>query len=752
MRFGLLAACIVSLLASGCGGGGDAQAPAVAADTAPASDSASTGSTTGSSTGSTSSSSSGGSSTGGGTSTVSGAPPFPSASTPPFPGISLPGGTTVQTGTAAAIGAPTSTLFNGLATVLDSQFHWPNHAVVAAFGTLPAALAAENRPYFPHVRVLTRRDAVILYFSNVQGAADYRAYVINNSVSFISTAVGQEPRGAVIACAGFRQHTYESAVVNSEHQRELLQTVEIPGFVNNGNYTIVLEATSSPCPFVGMPAHTDATITGTDFNALDSSTYTYTGTHYAEYVSAATQLAKYGNEIINGQGAASSWPQRMTLPMGLVTTDPTIPSDPAVIARSAIAVQVPSADATVNAPVIDVGPNALEENFANDLVVDPSTYTVNPDYASDATAGGAPLFSIPGAWQFWGRYLQQVDGQTGLVNGLWSPTGMLGIQVFQAHGRLYTTFGDGGQDVGGAISFASLQTTPQQMDSTNYIHSMFRINTEASKRRYWTWTLCGGATAAELQDPTTHQYVIHPIFVETSFDGGITSNGSPMYYGDNPSVGHPTLGSVAPSQALNPAAKECLSLAEDGTPEYPRTDGNVRSSALIRAQIHPAGYAKGIIVLGNTASDPTSTPPGFRYKLDANQNYVGPMIEPWDQVSPLTHYDIFVRPDRLVVFINGREGFCVDMSERPLTMQYGMITYGDLLYHSALEWQNFAAPADGSGTPYLASQLYQVTLNQPIATTRAWDAVAQSEKIPIPPQFATFDPATCFKPQSTAIQ
>ena len=361
------------------------------------------------------------------------------------------------------------------------------------------------------------------------------------------------------------------------------------------------------------------------------------------------------------------------------------------------------------------------------------------------------MFDIPGAWSFWGRYLQNADGQNGVVNGAWGVKGMLGFQLFQRHGRLYTTFGDSGQDVGGAIGFASLKVAPQQLDSTKYVHSMFRINSEASVRRYWTWTLCGGATPGELQDPTTHHYKIRPIFVETSF---ATSIGSPTYYGDNPSIGAPQLGGVTPAQAQNPAAKECLSLAEDGTPEYPRSDGHVRSSALIRAQIHPAGYAKGIIVLANAASDApggTGDIPGFRYKLDQNQNNVGPLIEPFDQVSPLVHYDFFVRPDRLVVFINGRQGFCVDMSDRPLTMKYGMITYGDLLYHSALEWEAIAG-LPSQGLPILASQLYHVVLDSPVASSRAWDAVMESDLIDIPTQFATFDPTKCFKPQSTAIR
>jgi hypothetical protein len=650
----------------------------------------------------------------------------------------------VQPGVAAAKGTPSGKLFNGLATVQDASFRYPKHGVVAAAGKMPSALAAEGLPYVPDVRVLARRDAVILYFSNVADAADYRAYAVVNGVTFTSTANGAQPRGAVIGCAGYRQHGFESAVSGGNHQRELMQVVELPGLVKAGNYTIVLEAIASPCPFTGLQAHTDATITGTNFNALDSTTYTYKGTHYAKFASFNTVRATYGNEIINGQGAANSWESRMTAPMGLPVppNDSAIPSDPAVVARSAIAVQLPFFDETANAPVFDVGSNAIEDNFSEDLVVDPATYTANPDYSS-GNVPGAPKFEIPGQWQFWGRYLQRADGQSGIIDGKYTPKGLLGFQVFQRHGRLYTTFGDAGQDIGGSIGFASSRVVPQQLDSTKYVHSMFRINSEATERRYWTWTLCGGQTREELQDPTTREYKIRPVFYESSF-----ATAASGLYGDNPSIGGPPLGAVSEASAKNANAKECLSIAQEGEPEYP-VNGRVRTSGLILAQIHPAGYAKGIIPLGNNNSDPKGAR-GFRYKLDAAGKNVGPMIEPFDQVSPLTHYDVFVRPDRLVMFINGRQGFCVDLSSRPLTMKYGMLTYGDLLYHSSLEWQNIAAPMK-DGLPFRNSQLYHTTLNSPIATSRAWDVVAESQQIDIPSQFV-FDPATCFKPASTAVR
>jgi hypothetical protein len=170
---------------------------------------------------------------------------------------------------------------------------------------------------------------------------------------------------------------------------------------------------------------------------------------------------------------------------------------------------------------------------------------------------------------------------------------------------------------------------------------------------------------------------------------------------------------------------------------------------LIRAQIHPAGYAKGIIALGNAASDTGAAPKGFRYTDGRRRS--SPILEPFDQVAPLTHYDIFVRPDRVVFFVNGRQAFCADLSDRPLTMKYGMVTYGDLLYHSALEWETYASAAR-DGLPMRSAQLYHTILNTPIATSRAWDVIGESEKVSIPAQFPTFDASACRKPSSLALQ
>ena len=613
------------------------------------------------------------------------------------------------------------------------------HGAAGAAGIMPSALAVENLPSLIDVKVLVRRDTAILYFTSVAGAEDYRAYAVlasksigGSSVYFVPTSKGVQPRGALISCAGYRMHSFESPIVDGHHTRELQQAVELPGFVVNGTYTIVLEALNAPCPFVGLPAAVDAKITS-HFPTNDPATYRNVNFRVV-LTSFASMTRTYGNEIIGGMGSYSSWINRLTAPMGYavpVAGSTSLPADAVVIARSAIAVQVPGVDEAAKAPTIDVH-NAVTDDFTADYAVPAAEVTTNPDYGPGPSL--APLATIPGKWVFWGRYMQNADGE-GIVtrNGaqVYQTNNFHGFQVFQKHGRLYTVFGDAGQDVGGTMSFASIKNLPLQLDDTKYLHSMWRVNSDASHRRYWTWAICGADSRDDLVDPTSRVPLIRPIITEFGFSPG----------GDNPTA------RLGPKQAGD-VPKECLSIIQEGRPEGPRSDGKERSGGRLTAQIYPAGRSKGIIALGNVHTDrPVPGGPsalGFRFKTDASGTYLGPLIEPFDQAQPLTHFDVFLRRDRLVVFINGRQGFCVDLSDRPLTMNYGLVTYGDLLYHSALEWQEVSNAN---------AALYHQTLNAPSATSRVWDAIYQSDGLArIPAQFNTFNAAACFRPASMAVQ
>jgi hypothetical protein len=673
---------------------------------------------------------------------------------------------TIMPGTIpAAIGPPSSFQFNGLGLVTDELHHGPKHAVPSVWSAFPIALADDNKPSIPNVTKLSRRDAAILYVPNVQGAADYRAYIFDpNTVSYTAPINGTpQPRGAVISCAGFRQRYTRNwdalygAYANA-HQvtpvlnRELLQEVEVPGLVVNGTYKIVIEAISSPCPFVGVPAHTNATIPIETENRVPGTNNTLT------YQSFDTVRSLYGNEILNGQGSALNDFKNVYLGGGIGApaevlgrsvppNDATFPSDPVVIARSVVSITRPAADEAVNAPLFDVGPNSMWDDFSDPIGPNGSTDALMTSFHAETRSAGAGLVSGGqfGREYYWMLYAERANGDTS--------TNPKGVQVWQRHGRRYVTFSDWAQDTFGGVYFTPTTTQPLQLDSSKYVHSFWRSNSGAAQRRYWDWMICGAPTRSELADPITGIPAPHfrpaglPFFF--IYDGA--NNPSALYLENSSAPGY--------------HSKECVGLLQLAAYRYGNKPANYEPTTWIdephselRAFIHQRDHDTGVINLkpagmGDGDGDGSVNPDGsinfaeygMLWRLDANKHPTRPMFEPFDQDGVLTHYDVFVRPDRLILFINGRQSYCADLSAHPLTMSYGMPIYGNVLYHSTADISTSYVGLEGTGKAIGGS--FDYVMNTPWTTTGVWDAIGQSEKIDIPTQF-TFDPAACFPPAS----
>lgn len=623
--------------------------------------------------------------------------------------------------TAAALGNPSSTKVNGIKTVLDTLHHMPKHAIPATWASLPSQLT--GLPSISDIAILNRGDAAIIYVPAVKDAADYRAYIVDSSVTF----AGSQPRNAVVACAGYRQRfarNVNQVIPGASADplaRELIQAIEVPGLIVDGNYSIIVEALATPCPFPGVMAHTNAAIPA--------------GSGSFPYRSFNEIKTLYGNEILNGQGSALNdytvSKENGALPaeeLGrpVAPGDARAPADPQVIARSAIVITRPAADESENAPVFDVGPNAVFDDFASDGIMTSLKQETRSQGAGLAVSGKFK------DWYFWTMRVQPAFDETNNWEG---PTNPKAIQVWQRHGRLYTTFADMAQDVMGGVYFASTKSMPQQLDTSQYVHSMFRIDSGATNRRYWHWLMCGAETAEELVDPATHIPRILPIGTGFFQDPG----------GFNPSSNH----DGEPLTQYH--EKECLGLAQIGaawifgTPPDAGPGWFDSPHSSLHAMIHPAGTRQGVINLkpSGIPDGDTNVQGGMGWRLDANKHPTSPMFEPFDQQAPLTHYDIFVRPDRVIFYVNGRQAWCGDLSDRPLTMKYGLIAYGNVLYHSGAE--NSEAYVGGTGGAF------HYIMNTPWADTRIWDLVAHSQKIDIPTQFV-FNPAACFKPASTAAR
>lgn len=611
----------------------------------------------------------------------------------------------------ALLGAPKLAPVNGLATVLDAGHRVARHALDAVFEPVPGYFA--SAPMVAPLKTLVRRDSLIVYLPNVQGAADYRVYVEGRNV---------------LACAGYRQRASVARLDGNDRViRELLQTVELPGLVTPGSYRVIVEALDRPCAFTGMPAHTSAVIPVTSGLLLPG--LTGGGVPLRGFADA---IAQYGAEIINGQGASSDWIVQTGQLRAQAVVAGSAAATPVVIARSAIRVLTPFADEGVNAPIIDVGPNAVFDDFSTDAVASFGRIASRSFGGSDAIQG--PF----GNWYFWGASAQAALGQS-------ATDPPLGVQVWRRHGRLNITLADWAQDVFSAVHFSSLQSKPaalQSIDPTHYAHSFFRVDSGATGRRYWHWMMCGGADVNTLVDPATNIPRIRPLLRPDFF----------LANGVNPT--EPAGG----NEPLTPYhRRECLNVFHraTGNPDTPRlpdgSDGPRPNQELI-VTVNPEGRARGVINLAPAVFDRGYGENAFRWRLDAAGRYAGPLIEPFDQQQPLTHYDIFMRKDRVVIFVNGRQGACIDLSSRPLAMNYGLIVYGQVLYHSDAEYGEYYVPERPASNPYQAPYgSFHLSMNTVAADSRAWDAVGHSEKIAIPPLFS-FDPALCRPPGNVAIQ
>lgn len=645
--------------------------------------------------------------------------------------------------TSAPLGAPSAIKFNGLGLIADTLHKIPKHAIPATWDTLPAALT--GKPSISDIAVLNRRDALIIYLPAVKGAADYRAYIYDSSKVTFS---GSQPRGAVIACAGFRQRyggrNVDAFLANSVNwttikNRELLQAIEVPGLVNNGNYKVIVEALATPCPFPGVMAHTSAVIP-MPFVPGGTASFNYRGFNDVK--------ALYGNEIINGQGSLTpdykvvydrpglGYTPAGPLGQAVPPNDATMPADPVVIARSAITVSRPAADEAVNAPIFDVGPNSVFDDFSTDGIMTSLDKEVRNE------GGGLVSGGTFGDWFFWTVSIQPALRSDGTCCE--SGKNPKAAQIWRRHGRLYDTLADASQDVFAGIYFTSTKTRPQQLDASQYVHSFFRVDSGATNRRYWHWMMCGADTVAELVNPTTGIPLARPVGTSFFYDPGGTNPSTPMLL-EPPAAHH---------------NKECLNLIQLGEqwnwgfPADAVSQYDEPHSAL-RAFISPAGVANGVINLkpsGMQDNDPDAAR-GMMWRLNAAKKATGPMFEPFDQQAPLTHFDVFVRPDRVIFYVNGRQAWCADLSDRKLQMKYGLIAYGNVLYHSSAETgEGYLSSFGGSGPSFGAvGGGTHYIMNTPWADTRVWDAVGHSEKISIPSQMS-FDPATCFKPQSSAVR
>lgn len=661
-------------------------------------------------------------------------------------------------------------------------------------GTSGPGINFTPAPTLSGITMVQNRDSVIIKVPAVANARDFRVLVQPTAVSANSNGT-EMVKGGTVFCAGLRQHQartrfvadpvslypyyfYINAATDSPTNENPpnffsapptawkwydLDTppnlaIEVTGVTSN--QTVTVEAIDRLCPFPGAigRTHVDiATSHGVDVNHPENPWIDAMGIASFPIVTKAEVIAKYGTLIINGQGWAGGANVQATPPSNPPFAQPAPVNPPVVLARGTINI---APLASPPAP-----PSAFFDDFSN----------------SNDTFQTLP---IPN-WTY-GRFLA---GQLVLQNSKWTvygngftccnPTsGLDGHGYADAYidgGAMHMNLGDWSQDVLSEVSMFPRKAA--HLNSTNYLHITYEVNSFATARRYWVVSLCGSATAGQTLDGTgaLKEQIVHSTFfydntgLSPSTAGWnclqvfnregnsyALSNWESMH---NLKGGRPP---VPPNKGLfdlNDYIYNAIPSISDPTriaayTVHPESDVVVLVNKPIPKANLPEVWGANQQVVKSSVTSPVNVSPmqldnpagevAWFYKVDTNGNPVAPILDDQQLVAPRTKYDLYVRNNRLIMYVNGKAALCNDFTTPTTTLKIADAAVGfhQVLYHSSGEFvERFEGPDRGAA--------YHYRYNSPFMDQRNWDNVGFEENVAAP---SDFNAATCFQHTSMGAE
>jgi hypothetical protein len=287
-------------------------------------------------------------------------------------------------------------------------------------------------------------------------------------------------------------------------------------------------------------------------------------------------------------------------------------------------------------------------------------------------------------------------------------------QPFFDRGRMRWVLADLDQEI--FASMVGYPRKPVQLSATDYLHVTFRVASMSTSRRYWWISLCGAAEPGKTMTADgmlTTQIKQTPFFMDDD--------------GKNPSAD---------------AGWNCLQVfPRGGWPfELPPDDKDPESE--VRVMLNAAGNhpRDNVINVSPKMYDASLGPKSWYRQIDASGNPVAPMLDDQQLTAPNARFDMFIRRDRFVMYVNGEQRICNDFAGTPLTMAEGALGFGSVLYHSTADRLEVVQDFwDKSGMRYLLE-------NVPYLDDRTWDEVGYDEHVALPSGGITkFDPSVCYK-------
>lgn len=298
-------------------------------------------------------------------------------------------------------------------------------------------------------------DSAVINIEPVDGAKDYRAFVMADGVQILTDADGHEKLvGATIYCAGLRQRAAPAL-----QQPEVIQQIEVTDL--HAPTTYVVEAIDTLCPFPGAFGAKDDTFEIGSPDALpDLKTP-------VPILSEASIRAKYDNMIFNGQGPGS--------PLGM----PAAPSVPKVLKRW-----------TVQVSPVDAAAAAARKT---------------KDFFADFSENDQPVW-VPGGTNNDGTFHEPFG--FGYSLGIYqnsqfdfyatNAVNTRGNHAFIDRGLLQMILPDAAQDT--MATDMAISRKLAHFSDTGYLHITYENSTNSTPRRYWWISMCGAETAGNTFD------------------------------------------------------------------------------------------------------------------------------------------------------------------------------------------------------------------------------------------------------------
>lgn len=689
--------------------------------------------------------------------------------------------------------ASNGTTYYYVVSALDSAGESAASAQATATPTAPAAglptgsgINFTSAPALSGVTVTPNRDSVIIRVPAVANARDFRVLVQPTSVTPNSDGT-ESVGGGIQFCAGLRQHQarthyvadnvtmfpyyfYTNSLYDSptdEAPPNFFATppgawswfdldtppnlaIEVTGVT--ASQTVTVEALDRLCPFPGAIGrqHWDIALTAGVGSAGNPWLDTTAVTSFP-VVTQSEVVAKYGSLIINGQGWAGGPNVQANPPAKGPFAQPAAVNPPKVLARAAVAI------APLSAP--PAPPGGFFDDFSN--ANDTFTAQPQPHWTYPRYPAGGELILQNSKWTFYANGYTCCSSTAPMNNQGYA-------DAYVQNGQLHTDLADQAQAV-----FSEVTMIPRKaahINASSYLHITYEVNSFATSRRYWIVTLCGSSTPGQTLDSNgvVKEQVVHSTFfyLNTGMSPSTAGwnclqifnrAGNSWAFGTwenmhNIKGGRPP---VPPNKGLYDVADyiyNTIPSIADPTKiaaytVHPESDVVVLVNKPIPTANLPEVGGTNDQVVQSAATSPVNVSPlqldnpngeiAWFYRVDANGNPVAPILDDQQLTSPRTKYDLYVRNNRIIMYVNGQAALCNDFTTPTTTLNIADAAVGfhDVLYHSSAEFvERFAGPDQGAA--------YHYRYNSPWIDQRTWDNIGFEENVAAP---SDFNPQTCFE-------